>query len=301
MDHLALFNGIGGFQLAAHWAGWDNIAHVEIDAWCNSKVAMLFPGSKCFTDIKKFNGKGYTGEIDIISGGDPCQPHSVAGLGEGTKDNRYLWPEMWRVIREVRPTWIVNENVSGTLTNGVLDIKIDDLESEGYACQAYCIPAESVGALHIRERVWLVAYCPNNIIKNRVIKSLYSKEEEKRIQKRNEIQRPCVPVDLWSDSSNATIERRKKVNASTESIIRKETQGLSKFFGFGPDAIGNIPRHVIESSIIRMLNGLPKGLDYTERNKRIKALGNAIVPQVALEIFKCINEINDAGNKARRV
>jgi len=101
MNHLALFNGIGGFQLAAQWVGWNNIAHVEIDDFCNKVVAYHFPKSKCHLDIKEFNAKEYAGKIDIISGGFPCQPYSSAGSRKGKEDDRHLWPEMLRTIREI--------------------------------------------------------------------------------------------------------------------------------------------------------------------------------------------------------
>ena len=145
MKHLALFNGIGGFQLAASWMNWNNIAHVEIDEWCNSKIAKHFPDSKCYLDIKDFNGKEYEGKIDIITGGFPCQPFSVAGKQKGKGDDRHLWPEMLRVIREVRPPWIVGENVPGIIRMELENICLA-LEGEGYEVQPFIIPSASIGA-----------------------------------------------------------------------------------------------------------------------------------------------------------
>ncbi len=288
MKHLALFNGIGGFQLAACWMGWQNVAHVEIDPFCNKIVAKHFPMSKCHTDIKQFNGKEYEGTIDIISGGEPCQPHSIAGFRKGQNDNRYLWPEMFRVIREVQPAWVVNENVVGTISNGILDLKIDDLENEGYTCQAFIIPASAVGALHRRERVWLIAYDPDKATKLGIAGNKNKKSKKKRISCRK-IQYTQEPVNLWFDNSYPNTERQQECNNAEKSVILSE--GVSRYFGFGNAPYGNFTENQIKSAIIRSLNGLPEGLDYPWRNKRIAALGNAIVPQVAYEIFKIIDKI----------
>lgn len=292
MRHLALFNGIGGFQLAAHWAGWKNVAHVEIDPWCNSKVALLFPESECFGNIKEFNGKPFRKRIEIITGGDPCQPHSYAGLGRGKEDHRFLWPSMFRIIREVRCPWVINENVAGSITNGIVDLKVNDLESQGYTCRVYDIPAEAVGAFHQRARVWIVAFNPNS---HRRYQDTRSQKTRSGItpslgEKRFEVQRIGEPVDLRLTLTDPDRERLQKFDLSTLSTAQEER--VSRYFGFGSHAYGNIPKDILESGIIRMLDGLPQGMDYTERNKRLKGLGNAIVPQVAYEIMRGIDEIH---------
>lgn len=282
MRHLALFNGIGGFQLAAHWAGWQNIAHVEIDSWCNSKVELLFPESRGFENIKDFNGKPFRKKIDIITGGDPCQPHSFAGLGKGQEDERYLWPDMLRIIREVRCPFVINENVAGSISNGIVDLKINDLENEGYTCRAYVIPAEAVGAIHQRERVWVVGYHPKFKKENQWTASL-SRASPFTKHKFDE------PVKLWDCASNTDCIRFEEFYFPTVTTAKKD---LSRFFGSNTHAHGNISRDTLESAVFRMLNGLPKGMDYTERSKRLKALGNAIVPQIAYEIMKGLEKIN---------
>lgn len=289
MNHGSLFNGIGGFQLAAHWMGWENIFSCEIDEWCSEQTKIIFPKCIQHGDIKQTDFTIYRGRVDVLSGGDPCQPHSIAGLGKGKADDRFLWPEYYRAIREIQPTWVVNENVGGSVANGVLDIKIDDLEGAGYSCQAFDIPAESVGALHKRSRIWLVAYYANSTSNNRVAGEIYSEKKEAAISEWDSLQFPCEPVNLWTHNSDTDTERFKKFNTPALTEIFKE--GLSRYFGFGAHAHGNIRRDEIKSGIIRMLNGLPKGMDYTERNKRIKSLGNAIVPQIAYEIFRGIELI----------
>lgn len=281
----SLFAGIGGFELAATWAGITPVWSNEIDPFCCKVLRKNFDHEIIQKDIRKIQ-KNDLEPIDIICGGDPCQPNSYAGLGKGTADHRFLWPEKFRIIRAIQPSWVVNENVSGSITNGVLDLKIDDLESEGYTCQAYCIPAESVGALHQRERVWLIAHNPNGYAKYGRSGPLSGKEQ--KIQQREQVSRTWEPVDLWAFASKADRERFQEFHIPQSGLQPQPTRG--EFFGFGADPHGNIPRDFIESAIIRMLNGLPEGLDYNQRNKRIKALGNAIVAQVAYEIFKAIVE-----------
>ncbi len=150
MNHLSLFNGIGGFQLAAKWVGWKNIAHVEIDSFCNAVVAKHFPESICFEDIKDFTyeklKKRTSERVDIISGGFPCQPFSIAGKRRGKEDDRNFWPEMFRVIQEIHPAWVVGENVANLINFVEFEDALLDLESEGYEVQAFIIPAVSVGA-----------------------------------------------------------------------------------------------------------------------------------------------------------
>lgn len=185
MVHASLFSGIGGFDLAAEWMGWENAFHCEINGFCAKVLKYHFPNSKHYADITKTDFSKWRGKIDILTGGFPCQPFSVAGQRKGADDDRYLWPEMLRVIREVRPTWVIGENVGGIITmvqpgneiemesqatlfeaadketlleqEYVVETVCRDLEHEGYSVQPLLIPACSVGAPHKRDRVWFVA------------------------------------------------------------------------------------------------------------------------------------------------
>ncbi|MGN6491192.1 MAG: DNA cytosine methyltransferase [Agriterribacter sp.] len=287
MRHGSFFNGIGGFQIAALALGWTNVFHSEIDKWCNQVTKKNFPKSINVGNVQTADFTIFRDTIDIISGGDPCQPHSVAGLGKGTGDERFLWPEMFRATREILPAAVVNENVSGSVANGVLDLKIDDLESLGYSCQPYNIPAAAVGALHQRERIWLVAYHADRDAELRESRIIHQQNEKEKLQEWEQIPFSWEPVDLWIDDTDADAQRFKKQHATTFAGICEE--GLGRYFGFGAHPHGNIPRDVIESGIIRMLDGLPEGMDYADRNKRIKALGNAIAWPVAYEIFRSID------------
>ena len=161
MRHLALFNGIGGFQLAAAWMGWGNVASVEINPFCNRVTKYHFPNCTQHEDIRTTDFTIYRGNIDIITGGFPCQPFSVAGERKGTDDDRYLWPEMLRCIREVQPTYIVGENVNGIVSwnNGMVFEQVcADLENEGYEVHPVILPACAGDAPHRRDRVWFIAY-----------------------------------------------------------------------------------------------------------------------------------------------
>jgi DNA (cytosine-5)-methyltransferase 1 len=165
MKHGSLFSGIGGFDLAAEWMGWENIFHCEIAEFPRQILKYHFPNSICYEDIKKTDFTKHRGEVDIISGGFPCQPYSNAGKRRGKEDDRHLWPEMLRVIREVQPRFVVGENVAGLLSwnNGMVFHEIiTDLENEGYETQAYLIPACATNAPHQRFRIWFVANANNS-------------------------------------------------------------------------------------------------------------------------------------------
>lgn len=279
--------GCNGFGLAAKWMGWQTVACVEIDKFNQQLLKQNFPEAEIYGDIREFN-KGeaakYRGSIDLITGGDPCQPSSKAGMGKGQEDDRYLWPSMFESIQAICPAIIVNENVDGTISNGILDIKITNLESEGYTCEPISLPVDSVGGMHFRERVWLIAYNTDKINQYRASKNIPTKEQE--IQERNHIPVFGEPVDLWSYCSDTDQKRWRKQQHSTEPTILQE--GISRYFGFGPDRIGDIPGDVLESAIVGMLNGLPEGMDFTARTKRIEACGNAVSPVLVYEIYKAI-------------
>ena len=153
---LDLFSGIGGFSLGLEaTGGFETAAFCEIDPYCRSVLKKHWPGVPIFEDIRKLKGTDI-GTVDIITGGYPCQPFSVAGKQKGVEDKRHLWPEYFRIIKELRPSFIVGENVGGHIKLG-LDSVIEDLESEGYAARMFSISASSVGANHQRERIWIVA------------------------------------------------------------------------------------------------------------------------------------------------
>jgi len=171
MKHLGLFEGIGGFSLAARWAGWETVAWCEWNEFGQRVLKHHFPEAEGFGDITKTDFKKYANKIDIVTGGFPCQPYSVAGKRKGKEDERHLWPEMLRAIREIRPPYVVGENVFGLINwNGglVFDEVQTDLEAEGYEVFPYVLPACAVNAPHRRDRVWFVAYSESNFSRNAV-------------------------------------------------------------------------------------------------------------------------------------
>ena len=161
MRHGSLFSGIGGFDLAAEWCGWENVFHCEWNTFGQKVLKHHFPNSISYNDITKTDFSIHRGTIDIISGGFPCQPYSSAGKRLGKEDERHLWPEMLRAIREIQPSWVVGENVRGlTNWNGglVFDEVQIELEAEGYEVLPFLLPACAVGAPHRRDRIWFIAY-----------------------------------------------------------------------------------------------------------------------------------------------
>jgi DNA (cytosine-5)-methyltransferase 1 len=161
MTHGSLFSGIGGFDLAAEWMGWENKFHCEWNTFGQKVLHHYWPQAEQFTDITKTDFKKYANRIDILTGGFPCQPYSSAGKRLGKEDERHLWPEMLRCIQEVQPRWVVGENVLGLVnwSGGLVFHEVQaDLEAEGYEVQPYVLPAVSVNAPHRRDRVWFVAF-----------------------------------------------------------------------------------------------------------------------------------------------
>lgn len=157
--HLDLFAGIGGFSRAVEWLGGTTVGFVEWDAWCRKVLHKHWPKGTFYGDIHKVspNDIDFLGPIDLITGGYPCQPFSVAGKRMGHDDPRHLWPEMRRIVNLARPRFVLAENVSGHVNMG-LDTVLADLEADGYACGAIVIPACAVNALHRRDRVWIMAH-----------------------------------------------------------------------------------------------------------------------------------------------
>jgi len=165
LQHLDLFSGIGGFSLGLEEIGLvETVAFCDFDKYCQQVLKKHWPSVPIFSDIKeltyeKLKANGIN-KIDIITGGYPCQPFSVAGSQKGEQDPRHVWPEYFRLVKELKPTWVIGENVSGHIKLG-LDTVLENLESEGYSTRTFSISASSVGANHQRERVWIIAHLAN--------------------------------------------------------------------------------------------------------------------------------------------
>ncbi|GIN65657.1 MULTISPECIES: DNA cytosine methyltransferase [Bacillus subtilis group] len=208
MKSIELFAGIGGIALAAEWAGIETVAFCEREAFCQKVLQKNFPGVPIFDDVCTLNRqllevKGVIepgGTVDIISGGFPCQPYSIAGKRKGKEDDRDLWPEMFRIIKELRPTWIVGENVAN-FANMELDRTLFDLESAGYKVQSFIIPACAVDAKHRRDRTFVVAYSDS-------FGRLEYKRQSEKIQqsKQQELQRKESCESIVSEPSHSCNE-----------------------------------------------------------------------------------------------
>src|SRR5690606_32688790 len=292
MNHGSLFSGIGGFDLAAEWMGWENIFHCEWNDFGQRVLKYYWPKAITYEDITKTDFTIHRGQIDILTGGFPCQPYSAAGKRKGKEDDRHLWPEMLRVVREIQPRWVVGENVLGLDNwNGgmVFDEVQADLEAEGYEVQAYVLPACAVNAPHRRDRVWFVAF---NSKRNASRSSEYirgkdtgrSKENEQKgvFQQKNN---KCSGLgEISIDVANP-----ERIGSSGEEHRKKKT-GLNtkKIEGIGWQ---NFPT---QSPIHNGDDGFSERLDSITfpkwRNESIKAGGNAIVPQVVYQIFKSIEK-----------
>ena len=166
MDVLDLFSGIGGFSLGLEWAGMSTKAMCEKDPYCRKVLSKHWPGLKIHEDIRDLDGRQYANSIDVVAGGFPCQPFSVAGERKGKLDDRHLWPEMFRVIKESRPRWVIGENVFGFINMALDDVQ-SDLESEQYEVRKFVLPAVAVDAKHRRDRCFVIAYSNSDLIRNK--------------------------------------------------------------------------------------------------------------------------------------
>lgn len=309
MTHASLFSGIGGAEIAASCLGWQNLFHCEIQEFQRKVLAYWFPESISYEDITKTDFRQWRGMVDILTGGFPCQPFSMAGKRLGAKDDRYLWPHMLRAIREIQPTWVVCENVAGILSMVQPGKEVDmggkaslfeenyrtreehlytiegicqGLEQAGYSVQPIVIPACAVGAPHRRDRVWIVA--------NRTD----TRAEGLQQGGQDGISRPFSPTD-----TNLIRQQRRNTQGKQEaqSIDRIEKP-------FREESWRDFPT---QPPICSRNDGIPIRLANLTisfakwRRKSIEALGNAWVPQVAYEIFKAIEKIeaNDTTNNNR--
>ena len=288
MTHGSLFSGIGGFDLAAEWSGFTNLFNCEWEEFPRKVLKHHFPNAEQFGDIKQFNATAYSGRLDILSGGFPCQPFSVAGKRRGSEDERHLWPEMLRVIRECQPRWVVGENVRGLVSwsDGlVLETCYSDLEALGYSVQSFIIPACATGAPHRRDRVWIVAHSDNKREK-RTPRRDEGESRSKGIQERGEVQQFNVTDTLRKDAPDTSQERPSKPMEDRE--LGRDKRFTERYKHCTWNAFPTVP------PICGGDDGLPKELDGITfskwRRESIKAYGNAIVPQVAYRIFESIQD-----------
>lgn len=308
MTHGSLFSGIGGFDLAARWAGWDNLFNCEIDLFCRTVLKYHFPDAEQYGDIKTTDFTVWRDRIDVLSGGFPCQPFSQAGKRKGTEDDRYLWPEMLGVIRSVRPRWVVGENVIGIVnwSKGLVFEQVcSDLEAEGYEVQPFVIPACGVNAPHRRYRTWFVAHRSDARLEdvrqkrqNTVLSGGITSDTQcfRGYQLHQDIQSGQSngkEFDNVSGKRNVADTNCKRLQRckNKRSVGEIRTEQQKQFAGSFCPHWQDFPT---QSPVCSRNDGLSYGLDGITfpkwRKESIKAYGNAIVPQVAYRIFETINE-----------
>lgn len=327
LTHLSLFSGIGGMDLAAEWAGFRTVGQCEWADYPEKVLEKHWPGVPRWKDIRELTKEGFyerTGlwTVDVISGGFPCQPFSNAGKRRGKADDRYFWPEMARVIKELRPTWVIGENVAG-IVNMALDDVLFGLESEGYTTRAFLIPAAGVGAWHRRYRVAIVANAEGRGVGGLPVQQGESWEEDSNIVRggkdvanskgkhegRLPIGKGTEKPKLGGRSKYAQQEGGTRHDKAWDVWWGKESQAGGKAGSDGEDIRrgkekdGKWERREAEPRVGGMADGLPSWVDgywdveidiprvaenVSSRLNRLKCLGNAVVPQQFYPIFKAI-------------
>lgn len=295
MNHASLFSGMGGFDLAAEWMGWVNVFNCEVDPFCRKILSYYWPNTKSYGKIEETDFTIWRGGVDILTGGFPCQPFSTAGKRKGTKDDRYLWPEMLRAVREIQPHYVVAENVHGLINmqQGMVFEKVcSDLENEGYQVQPYILPAAAINAPHRRDRVWIAAYrYSNGFLRNNATKERH--EHSSRRQTFGNIN----PYDGVRNASNTNCIRLQGRQKNAKKITKPTNEQFK-----GQHFLYNWENFPTQSPVCSGDDGISSKLDGITfskwRKESIKAAGNAIVPGVVFEIFKIIdNERRDIKKK----
>jgi DNA (cytosine-5)-methyltransferase 1 len=296
MRHLDLFSGIGGFSLAAQWVWGDeyeNVGFCDNNEFCQAVLRKNFHHAKIYSDIRTLDGNKIK-NLDLLTGGFPCQPFSFAGKRRGNQDDRYLWPEMLRIIRETRPRWIVGENVAGII-NLALDQVLFDLERENYTFQVFVIPACAVQAPHRRDRVWIVAHDGTDASGERAYR--------RGIYPDDQFQGRGILPPIQAQGSKARRAPGADHSATSRDPANSEGSRQSSWT-YGPGKVqfwgsgAGYDWLEVATDLCRVDDGFPGQLDGREltakqhRVERIKSLGNAIVPQVAREILAGIKKVD---------
>ena len=293
LTHLSLFSGIGGLDLAAEMAGFRTVGQCEWADYPTKVLEKHWPDVPRWRDIRTLTGESFyekTGRrtVDVISGGFPCQPFSVAGKRRGKEDDRYLWPEMLRVISELRPTWVVGENVAG-IVNLALDTVLSDLQNIGYACQAIVIPACAVDAPHRRDRCAIISHYDQ-------IRCNVWRPSRKGVYGDT----PCDETDPGSEdvaySDSNRLEKpgmqglQEKQGVSVADSGRRAAQpglgGVATRIPYRLDGGMSVPGYWMPEPDIPRITSKKE-----HRKDRLQCLGNAVVPQQFYPIFQAIADI----------
>jgi len=292
MDLLDLFSGIGGFSLGLERAGMNTVAFCEKEDYPVSILNKHWPNVPVHRDIRKLDGKQYLNKIDILCGGFPCQPFSVAGKQKGKEDDRHLWPEMFRIIKESKPAWVIGENVAGFIRMALDDVLLD-LETEGYTTQSFVIPACAVGGIHRRDRVWIVGYSEHNGRhgpKNRQSNTAGNIRDQARAQQIIELEGSgcsrgddanTVSAGLQGDERLRENERKNNARVEGAHGTTSKRSNDRNRERFSPVGIPTQP------PVCHRDDGV------SNRVARLKALGNAVVPQIPEMIGRAIMKLEN--------
>jgi DNA (cytosine-5)-methyltransferase 1 len=282
LTHFSLFSGIGGIDLAAEWAGFTTVGQVEWADYPTKVLEKHWPDVPRWRDVRTVTKESFyekTGlrKVDLISGGFPCQPFSVAGKQKGKRDDRYLWPEMLRVIREIKPSWVLGENVPGILRIAGRTV-CEDLERAGYAVTVFNFEAAAVGAPHRRDRVFFVANTDNQGLQGRNSEVMRECASEWFVGKGSTpVANTSCKLREWD---RRTRDRRSE---SPNGSWRSVESGLGMLVDGIPCWLDGYWR--VEPDIPRVATGVKNRVD------RLRCLGNAVVPQQVYPILKAIAEI----------
>jgi DNA (cytosine-5)-methyltransferase 1 len=275
VKHLDLFSGIGGFALGLQKVGFETVAFCDIEKYCQHLLKQKWNGIKIYSDVReitkeKFKADGIESP-EIITGGFPCQPFSVAGSRKGTDDNRHLWPEMFRIIKEFKPRWVIGENVRGivSIQDGlVFETVCTDLESEGYEVQTFNIPAVGVGAPHKRERIWIVANSRCSI--RREQSSRNSESIGSRTFKETERSTDTSKITGSSERAETMADTESKRTGENNERLRSRTSGIS-----GREGTTRIQEDVANSNTGNVEAGCERQRRIREENTKERQSNNA--------------------------
>ena len=303
MRYVSLFSGIGGIDLGLDRAGMTCVCQVENDPYCQKVLAKHWPDVPKWGDIKTFPSASLRADVDMVAGGFPCQPVSKAGKMRGDSDERFLWPEMYRVCKDLRPRYILVENVIGLLSTpdgmgrggGLFGGVVRDMASLGYCVEWHCIPASSVNALHKRDRVWIVAHSEHDGSlqtsgrgDHRGVQQQQGREEESQGSEQSST--GCDQPSLRSDVPDTY---QQGLEGYSGDVKTEDRPGRVIEGAFGPVTKGSLRRFAdrtgsaqwgVEPDVGRVADGVPSRMD------RLRSLGNGCVPQVVEFIGRIIME-----------
>jgi len=258
---LDLFSGIGGFSLGLErTGGFETVAFCEYEDFPRRVLAKHWPNVPCFPDVRELKGSDIDGPVDVICGGYPCQPFSTAGQRRGKEDDRHLWPEFNRLVDELRPTWVIGENVAGHISMGLDDV-LSDLERQGYACRSFIIPACAVDAPHRRDRVWTLS----NTTQLQCDGSGKHRQQSKRQVSKSGKRSGAEPV---ADA------QRIRQSGQGQPFFASDCEAQGQREADYAISISQPGKWRAEPNVGRVAYGVPRRVD------RLKCLGNAVVPQI---------------------